>query len=655
MSLTFALFATLALALPAQGTEDASVWRARSEALYAAGDFRGALEAAQQARALDHADPWARYAWVRALAALDPDAARSALPGLQDPAVLRELPAAERARLETALGYLCLDLGVEPLAAMLFDEVPATEPSHPEAQAGLAILAVRRGHSRQALVHFVAARGTGKPEPSLAELERETRFQVMLQEFNTARNLRDANAAGRAYSVLDELRPNHPSTLRARADLAELRGDAPARERALRDLLAVDRDAPDAASQLVDTLLQQNRPFDALVAARDLAPDRLAGDPVMQAIERNWVSHLEGAVGSRWRNGRTDHDRLELPELQFAWTASHPRFGRLRIAADALAPDSDRVRTGEPFGSLVALPAFSESQGDKGAAALLQWAPNTRVVLELGHTPSAFEISNLTGAVRFRVNSAEGAPWSFGFERAAVVDSLLSFAGAVDPLNGRNWGGVTRNRAYVGGRSDDEDLAVYGLVAASILDGQGVDDNAQWQADAGFWRRAASGPGWIARLGGSLQATSYADNRSHFTLGHGGYFSPSRFLSVGPVFDLRGRREATSFRVEGGLLWQTLREESSEFFPSHDALQTASGSPFYAGESREGLGARLAASMEWRVSDRAVAGLRLEGVRGEDFDVVRLQVYTRRWDRAISEPLREPPSPGLGSESYHLN
>jgi hypothetical protein len=47
--------------------------------------------------------------------------------------------------------------------------------------------------------------------------------------------------------------------------------------------------------------------------------------------------------------------------------------------------------------------------------------------------------------------------------------------------------------------------------------------------------------------------------------------------------------------------------------------------------------------VEWRVSNRAVAGVRLEGVRGEDYDEVRLQVYTRRWDSAITETSQEPP------------
>jgi hypothetical protein len=47
--------------------------------------------------------------------------------------------------------------------------------------------------------------------------------------------------------------------------------------------------------------------------------------------------------------------------------------------------------------------------------------------------------------------------------------------------------------------------------------------------------------------------------------------------------------------------------------------------------------------------------VRLEGVRGEDANEVRLQVYTRRWDGAISEPVRNPPFAMLASDNYFLN
>jgi tetratricopeptide (TPR) repeat protein len=654
MGLTVAFIATLSLAASAEAPRDAADWRARSDALYAQGDFRGALEAADRAQALAPTDPWARYAWVRALAAIDPEAARSALHGVPNPELLKAFPEEERARLETALGYLCLDLGIEPLAATYFGEVSPSTASHSKAQAGLAILAVRRGNSRQALVHFHAARATVRVDPSLAELERDARYEVVLHEFETARDLRDANSAGRAYSVLDELRPSHPSTLQARADLANLRGDMPARERALRDLLEVEPKAPGAAGQLVDTLLAQNRPYDAFEVAHDMAPERLASDARLQEIERQWAPHFALALDSSWRNGQTDHDRLDLPKVQLAWSAGGSTWGRFRLMAEAEFPESDRVPAGEPFGSAVALPALSDSQSDKGVGGLAQWAPRSGTLLEIGTTPTSFAVSNLIGAVRFRFNTPQGA-LSLGIDRMPVDDSLLSYAGTVDPVTGLAWGGVLRERAYLGGRFSDDQLSLYGLLSAANVDGDRVDSNTEWRADAGFLHRAASGSGWVARIGGFVEASGYAANRSHFTLGHGGYFSPEKFLSVGPLFEFQGRRDDRSFRIEGGVGWQEVREDSSDFFPTDAALQAASGDPRYPADARDGLGLRLSASVEWRVTQRAVAGVRLEGVSGEDADEVRLQVYTRRWDHSVSDPVQQPPVPLRSSQHYILN
>ena len=653
MGLTVALIATLALAASAPSPEDAAGWRARSEVLYTQGDYPGALDAAERARQLAPADPWARYAWIRALAAVDPDAARSAMPGIESDGVLNAFPEEERARFETALGYLCLDLGIEPLAALHFGEVPPSSSSHAQAQAGLAILAVRRGNSRVALEHFDAARTTVRQDPSLAELERNARYDVVLHDFQTARDLRDANAAGRAYSVLDELRPNHPLTLQARADLAELRGDMPARERALRDLVAADPKAPGAASDLADTLLALNRPYDAYDVARRLAPERLAADSGLQAIEREWRPHFEASLDGSWRNGQTDHDRLDLPAVRIAWSGGNPRWGQLRLLAETAYPESDRVPSGEPFGTSVALPALSDSQSDKGIGGTAQWAPRNGLQVELGTTPTSFTVDNLVGGLRLRFDSATGS-LSFGIDRTAVEDSLLSYAGTLDPVSGRTWGGVVSDRAYFGGSVGDDASLLYGTVSAADVDGHRVDSNTEWRADAGFLHRAASGEGWVARLGGSLEALAYSANRSHFTVGHGGYFSPERFLSVGPVFEFEGRRADRSFRIEGAVSWQEVREESSDYFPEDADLQAATGNLRYPGDSRDGVGLRLAASVEWRVTARAVAGVRLEGLRGEDADQVRLQVYTRRWDHSVTDPVQQPPVPLRAGPYYAL-
>ena len=128
MGLSVALFATIALAASAVAPQDATGWRAQAETLFTQGNFRGSLEAAERARTLDPSDPWARYAWIRALAAVDAEAARLALPGLQDPEALKAFPEEDRARLQTAFGYLCLDLGIEPLAAHLLRRGSGDDP-----------------------------------------------------------------------------------------------------------------------------------------------------------------------------------------------------------------------------------------------------------------------------------------------------------------------------------------------------------------------------------------------------------------------------------------------------------------------------------------------------------------------------------------------
>jgi hypothetical protein len=118
------------------------------------------------------------------------------------------------------------------------------------------------------------------------------------------------------------------------------------------------------------------------------------------------------------------------------------------------------------------------------------------------------------------------------------------------------------------------------------------------------------------------------------------------------VFEFEGRRADRSFRIEGAVSWQEVREESSDYFPEDADLQAATGNLRYPGDSRDGVGLRLGASVEWRVTARAVAGVRLEGLRGEDADQVRLQVYTRRWDHSVTDPVQQPPVP-LREGPYH--
>ena len=101
-------------------------------------------------------------------------------------------------------------------------------------------------------------------------------------------------------------------------------------------------------------------------------------------------------------------------------------------------------------------------------------------MIELGHTPTSYEVANLVGALRYRMDAEEG-PVSFGLEREPVADSLLSLAGASDPVTGRDWGGVISNRAYLEGSFGDEDFNIYGGFSGAMIDGQAGRGKPQWQ------------------------------------------------------------------------------------------------------------------------------------------------------------------------------
>ena len=375
---------------------------------------------------------------------------------------------------------------------------------------------------------------------------------------------------------------------------------------------------------------------------------RSASRPItaLQAIEREWIPHFEVALDGGWRNGQTDHDRLDLPGVQIAWSGSNARWGRAAAAGrgrlPGVRPRSRRRAVRDVRRAAGAVRARSPTRESAGSC---NGPRATGSSLELGTTPTSFEVSNLVGGLRFRFDSESGA-LSVGIDRTAVEDSLLSYAGTVDPVSGRTWGGVIRDRAYLGGRVGDDAFTLYGAIAglerrrASGGQQHGMARRRGLPASRRVGRglgRARRRRGRGARLFGqpvALHARDTAATSARRNSCRSGRFSRWRGATTSAASASRaaspGRKSA---------------KRAATFSRRMPHLQAASGDPRYPGDSRDGIGLRLAASMEWRVTARAVAGVRLEGVRGEDADEVRLQVYARRWDHSVTDPVQQPPVP----------
>ena len=69
--------------------------------------------------------------------------------------------------------------------------------------------------------------------------------------------------------------------------------------------------------------------------------------------------------------------------------------------------------------------------------------------VDVGSTPLGFRESNVVGGIELAPELAQDFRLRVIGERRAIVNSVLSYAGAKDPVSGRNWGGVVRNRGNI--------------------------------------------------------------------------------------------------------------------------------------------------------------------------------------------------------------
>lgn len=166
---------------------------------------------------------------------------------------------------------------------------------------------------------------------------------------------------------------------------------------------------------------------------------------------------------------------------------------------------------------------------------------------EIGATPLGAELSaSPVGAIGFVSEGESGAIGIEGFAES-VQDSLLSYTGMTDPYTGKEWGRVVESGVRVdGARKLGRQWSGHGQFAFKHLDGSGVDDNNAVIADLGLsYELDVPGFDYLV-IGPTFHFEHYEKNRSEFTLGHGGYFSPDE-LYQGML--------GISFLTESGRRW----------------------------------------------------------------------------------------------------
>lgn len=346
----------------------------------------------------------------------------------------------------------------------------------------------------------------------------------------------------------------------------------------------------------------------------------------ISALKLKLATTVSAGLQFRLRDGEAGLGRLSEVEIPIEITmpaASNSAFS-LRLTPTLLSAGAlsrAEARNATRFGSY-AIGAFATTQepGPTQEASGVGFSVGYRdenLTVSVGTSPMGFPVTHLVGELSMSTD-LDGVTLKGVLSRRAVTDSLLSAAGTRDPQSQQTWGGVAKTGVQVALTYGGEDRGVYANLGAAALSGRGVKDNAQVEASVGAYWKVYQAAQSSLKLGLNLTAMGYRENLSFFTIGHGGYFSPQQYFSVGVPWELSGRRGTFNYQLGGELGLQKFSQDRAPFFPLDAGLQGAwvvkAGTLFpsyYDADSGSGLGYRLYGSFEYALSAKLTVGGRL--------------------------------------------
>ena len=405
--------------------------------------------------------------------------------------------------------------------------------------------------------------------------------------------------------------------------------------------------------------------MDPVLRSRDYAYDEpevpsTATDEILREITElsakrtTWVA---GGVSLRNRDGQNGLDRLDDIEMPVEVSLAGSDAGRMTLRMSPVFLDAGTVKGAELplFGTLALADTtgLGFDQNDAGFAIGAGYQVG-QFTVDLGTTPLGFEVTNVVGGVRW-------AP-KFGnllleadVSRRPVTDSLLSYAGSRDPVTGKDFGGVTAT----GGRLDATyDMGKVGLYIGGgfhVYEGENVADNQEVSLGGGAYVHVYKDAIQTVTLGVNITSFFFDENLRRFTLGHGGYFSPQRYLAFALPVEWVGGLNRFSWKFHGAIGLQNFREDGASLYPDDSDLQAAveqfaidNPDPViatgYESQSNTGTGMSFGGQFEYLIAPRLVMGARASFDNASDYDETRVLAYLR-WSMSSQNAVAVPPRP----------
>lgn len=455
-----------------------------------------------------------------------------------------------------AAGWIAYHNGEWAAARHWFDLVRQWEPGHVPAAIGV-------GLAWQGEGKFVEAANAVRPLPPSEAGRTEALTDILHAQADAAIAAEDHAAALRYLDEAAELAPaprerqlmlawslyelQDPAALDAFEQLHETKAEAQTAQGVFASLLQADR-IDELAERGDDPLLADlyRRHRGRVLFAERRFFEAEATDPGAFPQLRGLTSPTVSAGGAYGqRSGQEGLSRLYRTTAPiFQGTIFQADVHRLGLQVDQLFLDSGHLVDAADIGGAApgkAMLATGAATGFVGTSPRLtyDYFGPVRGFARLGTTPIGGAVTAWpTLELGLRASNGLG-PFAVQGYSVPVDDSLLAFVGIQDPYGTGAWGRVQRSGLRVEHdlRLGKDDLI--GVSAqADLLHGEAVTTNFRG-GGAAHYQHSFQLPGFeyvTAGLVGRYDA--YRHNLSHFTLGHGGYFSPqhhARFRLTGDL------------------------------------------------------------------------------------------------------------------------
>lgn len=479
------------------------------------------------------------------------------------------------------------------------------------------------------------------------------RFEQALALLRRARALEPGNSADAANQV-----GTHPG--------AEVQEDAPPAALKLTQALSAPPRQSALATQAVDgpalklilSLLPERLPHQSAPAAPKVSQTQLDIDAI-EARRQSWFEFGQNRLQKSAASGISSLSGWERP-LVLWWPKGYA--GRYFLHADQVQLDAGALPASNAgdigFGQIAPQPA---ALYPPGSAAQSASAVNLAVGYEgdplrwdLGTVGVGFPVSNLVGGISQRLSMGR-YNYTLELSRRPLTGSLLSYAGARDPVTGEVWGGVVATDV---GAQVTTDLGPYSLSASAhdaLLTGRNVASNHRLQTRFAVERDLSARPGQRLNLGLALSAWHYASDLSQFTWGQGGYYSPQHYLSLALPIEWSGRQGPLSWELRSSIGVSSSASTESDFFPGNAALQARiaqATSAHYAASASSGTSFSLRGALEYQLTPKTALGALLELDRSAYYAPNRLLLYLRYLFDPVLAPLDNRPRPVQSYSSF---